>query len=496
MPSSGQLLAQLNNQKNQGKVHIYAESEGRTSNLLITRLGDLEPPVTDSADKHDMLLLSERDSSHLFSLLQAIEMWSRSREPRDIYNSIVDSFANPNVVGSNSSGPLSFFGLSFCRLWLYVPEVDIFRSAAEIGLTANNHKTAFASGSIILKREENWLFHALRLVRPAIYQEVDRTFPDNAQAVEAVHPQSFPYYEVARRRWPAELELSGLHSWIEAPLIVGDATIGILSCSVPEDLNSGTWFLLNIACQAAGAILRTAQLQEEKNLWLDRVQHNLSADVHGIIGYISTALYKLTKEERSEDTLDDAILALTSALKAEENIRRQRAKFHFGISGFRNLHRTEDDLVQRLREDLESVRGGLNDVELIVNLEVESASVHTDHAELCEVVRELIGNARAGPTGTDGASRIEIRVEQSRENTLRISVTDNGPGVPPIIESRLFERKNEGSLKSTGTGIGLNKCFVTVKELGGRMTYESSGIGNAGATFVIELPLTETSRQI
>jgi two-component system NtrC family sensor kinase len=74
-----------------------------------------------------------------------------------------------------------------------------------------------------------------------------------------------------------------------------------------------------------------------------------------------------------------------------------------------------------------------------------------------------------------------------------LSVADSGPGVPPDIRSRIFEPFFTTKSHKGGTGVGLSLCLNMVSSYGGQMLLEDTPGG--GATFIIDLPMTDASEQ-
>jgi|GEM_PF-3673552 len=124
-----------------------------------------------------------------------------------------------------------------------------------------------------------------------------------------------------------------------------------------------------------------------------------------------------------------------------------------------------------------------------------------DAARLEQVMSNLIGNAlRYSPPGT----RIEIRVEQEGD-MARVSVADEGPGVPESQRARLFERYYQtatlsdkmlsggGSTRPVvmhkGLGLGLHISSEIVSAHGGKIGMEPNPQG--GSIFWFTLPLSE-----
>jgi two-component system sensor histidine kinase ChvG len=101
--------------------------------------------------------------------------------------------------------------------------------------------------------------------------------------------------------------------------------------------------------------------------------------------------------------------------------------------------------------------------------------------DLATAFTNLIENAvRYSPSGG------EVRVLMApSKGTLRISVEDDGPGVPAEHRARLFERFFTTD-KENGTGLGLPIVRVVVEALGGTAAFDADHA--PGARFVVELP--------
>jgi two-component system CAI-1 autoinducer sensor kinase/phosphatase CqsS len=85
-----------------------------------------------------------------------------------------------------------------------------------------------------------------------------------------------------------------------------------------------------------------------------------------------------------------------------------------------------------------------------------------------------------------GDLRVEIDVDPARPRTGRISVTDRGQGIHPVLQARLFQ-PFVSTHQGTGHGLGLAFCQRVVHASGGMIRVESAP--GRGARFVIELPV-------
>ena len=74
---------------------------------------------------------------------------------------------------------------------------------------------------------------------------------------------------------------------------------------------------------------------------------------------------------------------------------------------------------------------------------------------------------------------------EKEEEFLRITIHDNGPGIPAEVRDKLFVPFF--TTKKTGTGLGLAICRRIVELMGGRVWADASP-DLEGARFTIELP--------
>jgi CheY-like chemotaxis protein len=85
-----------------------------------------------------------------------------------------------------------------------------------------------------------------------------------------------------------------------------------------------------------------------------------------------------------------------------------------------------------------------------------------------------------------GKGKLTITTEKA-DNTIKVSVKDNGPGIKPEIMERIFDPFFTTREVGQGTGLGLSLCYGIVVEHNGRIHAESKP--GKGATFIIELPV-------
>ena len=107
---------------------------------------------------------------------------------------------------------------------------------------------------------------------------------------------------------------------------------------------------------------------------------------------------------------------------------------------------------------------------------------------VAEAVNILLENAAAHGGGI--GSRVAVQSDPS-EDVVRISVSDDGPGIPADLRDRVFDW-GVGRSDSPGQGIGLNLARRLVTEQGGTITLDEPPVGSS---FVIRLPAARRSEE-
>ena len=158
------------------------------------------------------------------------------------------------------------------------------------------------------------------------------------------------------------------------------------------------------------------------------------------------------------------------------------------------LRKEKLDLALALRMAVETSRPLIESRQhtLHVSAQPETFFVDADATRIAQVFANLLNNsAKYSPPG----SSISARIAREGDYAL-ITVADNGVGIPQTMLARVFEMfervdRDPGSHQE-GLGIGLTLVRRLVDLHGGTVIAHSEGL-NCGSTFIVKLPLAQTS---
>jgi len=225
------------------------------------------------------------------------------------------------------------------------------------------------------------------------------------------------------------------------------------------------------------------ELDRLRTDWVTSVTHDLKNPIQVIqLGVAMLDLdTPLTSEQRERVTL----------------IQRSVAQLSDLVTGVLDLARLEAGPAPRLIsvEPAGIILAALGDVEdlarkkeqsLVIDITDDLPRVQGDSVLLKRALANLLGNAvKYTPPG----GRVVVRASVAG-GALEIDVSDNGPGILPEAQARLFDRfyRVPGTM-GEGTGLGLSIVRSIVEKHGGRIRVTSTP--GVGSSFVIALPLAE-----
>ena len=232
-------------------------------------------------------------------------------------------------------------------------------------------------------------------------------------------------------------------------------------------------------------VTRLREAEEMKRTLLSVISHELKTPVSIIKGYAGT----LAREDADWDkkTLADGLSVIEEeADRLDRLITNLLEASRMQAGGFK-IKESYLDLASMVQSVVRKLQATTDKHTITVDLPDDFPPIRGDHDRLREVLTNLIGNAiKYSPEG----GTIAVHGTQGENNTVRLSIRDEGIGIPPADHERIFDRfyrvDNRLARQTPGTGLGLYLVKTVIEAHGGRAWVES--IAGQGSTFWIELP--------
>jgi len=128
----------------------------------------------------------------------------------------------------------------------------------------------------------------------------------------------------------------------------------------------------------------------------------------------------------------------------------------------------------------------VNKINPVLELAPDLPKTLADFHQMQQVFVNLISNATQAMTEAHSGGNLLIKTQKVGE-MIRVTCTDDGPGIPEEVLKRLFDPFFTTKDVGKGTGLGLSICYGIVQGHGGQMSVKSKV--EEGTTFVVEIPV-------
>jgi two-component system, NarL family, sensor histidine kinase BarA len=271
-------------------------------------------------------------------------------------------------------------------------------------------------------------------------------------------------------------------------------------------INSALDLKLNELAQSNLALHEAAKLKGE---FLANFSHELRTPLNSIIGF-SELLLELAKNEIA--ALGEPTPSLSKRVRYNENILAAARNLLSLINSLLEMAKIEAGKIElhiepvSLRDTCEGLLALLTPqadkkgIQLVLEVTPDAPTIRTDVKKFQQIIFNFLSNAVKFTDSAERAGRqgvVTLRVEllpatdESPDARSRVSVVDNGPGIPQEEHRRIFEKFHQldtGAAKEhAGTGLGLAISLELAHILGGDITLDSE-VGR-GSTFSLVLPL-------
>lgn len=247
-----------------------------------------------------------------------------------------------------------------------------------------------------------------------------------------------------------------------------------------EDFQLREQELVDLNQSMNDAALQLRDYHANQKIFFQNVSHELRTPLTGIRGYAEGIKYGVFEEREAADVILNEALKLEKLV--DDILYLSRIESNESLIG----EKTTLKLSELLLEVRESAASDARINNRTISVEVpEDLMLSLYYEEMLRALNNLVANAIRY-----ASTRISLWGGRVGDE-VRIIVTDDGPGLEPGMEEKIFQRFTKG--KGGQHGIGLSIAQAAVERHGGTIRAENSPEG--GARFIIALPLgTPNSR--
>ena len=227
---------------------------------------------------------------------------------------------------------------------------------------------------------------------------------------------------------------------------------------------------------------RLQRLSETQEEFISIVSHELRTPVAGVLGFLQTTMDHwdaMTDTERF-----NALRRSASNARRLQGLTRDVLDSQAVESGRMSYAMGDADLAEEVNVAVEAATAMYPRLTIDAQIEAGHVPVVVDVDRIQQVLTNLLDNAAKSspPNGT-----VTVRLRQEDQRAL-VSVSDEGPGLSPELEGRVFDkfvRGRDSNVSGTGLGLYISRQILDAHD--GEIHVDAGESG--GATFTFSLPV-------
>lgn len=236
---------------------------------------------------------------------------------------------------------------------------------------------------------------------------------------------------------------------------------------------------------------RLEQLNAGKDKFFSIIAHDLKSPFYSILGFSELLLEQV--HERNLEGIESYAEGIQLSAKRTFELLNNLLDWSCSQTGRIKYAPLNLDVVELIYELRRLMENSARQKGIILHCDLPSKlTVFADKNMLSTVLRNLISN---GIKFTHPGGGVKISACRTSEG-VKISVTDNGIGIPEKALNELFKIENSfstpGTYKEQGTGLGLLICREFIEKQGGRIEAESEE--GKGSTFWFLIPAAHAAK--
>jgi len=221
-------------------------------------------------------------------------------------------------------------------------------------------------------------------------------------------------------------------------------------------------------------------------LMVEGIAHEINNPLTSVIGFTQMLMYEDIPENTREDvkTISDNAQRVADIMKNLTTFARQQ-----------KLERTYVNVNDIVRDTLKMRANPLEVSNIMVTTQLDPAlpSTMADATLLQQAFLNLVINAETEMKLAHGKGSLLIKTALI-SNTIQVSFTDNGPGIPEANLVHLFDPFFSTRRIGQGRGLGLSVCYGIIAAHNGQI-YAKNQLGE-GSIFTVELPVVAEEKNL
>ena len=225
-----------------------------------------------------------------------------------------------------------------------------------------------------------------------------------------------------------------------------------------------------------------ANAKAQAELYLDLMGHDINNFNQAARGYLEL-MDGMVEDEKLKELVSKPMEAIDGSSRLIQNVQMLRRARSGG-----NPAEVLD--LGALVEEVAGQFKSLPDESVNITCDAVKGIVVRANELLRDVFVNLVGNAIKHSAGPACVNICVMPEEKDGQGHCRVTIDDNGPGVPDDMKEKIFNRLSRGNTKAKGSGLGLYLVKSLVESYGGRVWAEDRVPGDhtQGARFVVILP--------
>ena len=221
------------------------------------------------------------------------------------------------------------------------------------------------------------------------------------------------------------------------------------------------------------------KVNHELDQFVYSASHNLRApllSVQGLLGLIDDEATETTTRKRFIGEIHKSISRLDATIRDiidySKNARLPIEPAPVNV----------EQLIRDTYEDLRFYEGNTVSLELII---AQSVILHSDERRIKSIIHNIMSNSVKYADSTKEQCLLQVSVHVDDERCL-LTFTDNGQGISPENQAKVFEMFYRATAQRSGSGLGLYIVKEMTERIGGKVSLQSTP--HVGTTVTIDVP--------